>query len=153
MLNKLNTIEKVFIIVLVALIVWLVGVFAIIRPIIANKEETAASLVTAQQNKQQTDERIATKPKLQQDIKDTKDLMNQKLAIFFDPTENYDVDQYIYQFAAKYLTIKAFAVSDPAIVPVDAYKYSDIVLNYPLGDYAVEQRKSAEQTEEEADVY
>lgn len=142
MLNKLKPIEKIFIIILVALIVWLVGVFAVIRPITEKKNDTEVELTSAQQKKQQTDEKIATKPKLEQNIKTTKEKMKDNLNIFFEPTENYDVDQYIYQLTAKYLTIKSFTIADSAVVEMTPYKYVEMILSYPLGDYAKLQRLS-----------
>ena len=148
MLNRLTKQERVMLIVLVTIVIWAVGIFAVIRPSLAKRTEAISDFETAEAKKIEVDTKLASEKQLDNDISAAEKKMAEFLSVFFKPAENFDVDQYLFEkFEKNQLAINSFQVADAAVMPMEFYLYVAPVNSYPLGDYAKLNRlPAAEQT-------
>lgn len=137
MLNRLTKTERVALIVLVTVIIWAIGIFAVIKPSMKKKDEAQSAYDVAESNKVTVDQKLASEKQIDNDTAKAEKEMKDYLRIFYKPTENFVVDEYIYGMLVKnQVAINSFSIVDAAVMPMEYYQFIAPLNSYPLGDYA-----------------
>ena len=141
MLNKLTKQERILIISLLTVIVWVAGIMLIIKPAFEDNSEMTDKVEAAEFEKEELDRKLISEPTIKKNIETTKVEMYANIEAFFPATENYDVDQHIMTYLTKSgVKISSVTIVDPIVATLDYYSYTESPLTYPLGDYAKSQR-------------
>lgn len=132
-MNKVSYRDKVIILVVAILAIFLVAVLAFIKPKLAEISDDKANLATQQAEQQRIEDLIAKIPELESTIDGEYTDASTYSASFAQHRDNYQIDQFVQEyFVANSIAVTQLVVNPASSDVIEFYSYEPNVVTYPL---------------------